>query len=269
MPALDKALSGVNQLMHRDTYDWLYQVVLVNEPEQNVEVGTAGGASTIVMALAGKQTQKLQSVITMDIFATRDSNPSSRSAFGSISDNLKIVRRNFKEAGIEDCVEVFVGSSDDFMASGDFRKKIDLLLIDADGRIDRDLINFFPNIGLETTLIIDDYSFKPRLTYLKSGTRIFDLKHIFTKVFVDMLIDSEMIKINSLAPNGSTIECTLINQNLWSEEKVRLIALEAYRSLIFTIIPKYFFQRMRYEDYVERLVKKAKSMLILISRTLS
>jgi len=118
-----------------------------------LEVGTAHGAGTIALALGAKKAGLDVKIQTIDRFAGKFS---SRSGFGSVEQNKTIVQENFAHGKVSQCISLFVGSTDEFVAAGHQRERIDLLMLDADGRIDRDLLHFHHLLAPQAVVVIDD-----------------------------------------------------------------------------------------------------------------
>ena len=60
----------------------------------------------------------------------------------------------FRRAGVAELIELFVGTSPDFVSSGRCPPRVDLLLLEADGRIDRDLDIFYPRMQPGAPIIV-------------------------------------------------------------------------------------------------------------------
>ena len=96
-----------------------------------VEVGTAHGAATISLALGAATRPTPAKIWTIDKLGGKFS---SRSNYGSPEENRQIVLENCRRAGVEKMIQLFVGSPDEFVAAPQCPKRIDFLLLDADGQ---------------------------------------------------------------------------------------------------------------------------------------
>ena len=148
-----------------------------------VEVGTAHGAATIALALGRRDAGLTVAIRTVDRLEGRFS---SRSRFGSVEQNKAIVLRNFAAAGVADCISLFVGTSDEFAASGECPQQIHLLMLDADGRIDRDLLHFYESLASNAVIVIDDVDRELYLGRTHDGTPFIDLKHRISSLLLTL-----------------------------------------------------------------------------------
>ncbi len=162
-------------------YDRLMDLARRSRPAIIVEIGTAHGAATIALAIGARAAGAAFHIYTVDPF----SGFSSRVMFGGVDDNLRIVTAALSRFGVTDCVTVVVGTVTDLIArlpSG----PIDLLLIDADGRIDRDLAAVYDRLAPDADIVIDDVDGDVYLT--RFANRIYcDQKHRLTRLIVDQL----------------------------------------------------------------------------------
>lgn len=118
-----------------------------------LEIGTAHAAATIAMGLGAKSSGRSFHIHTIDPLGGRFS---SRSAYGDVSTNLEIVNRNLNKAGISDNVSFFNGTSTEFHVLGKTPETLTLVMLDADGRIDRDFLFFYQKMPSGSMLVIDD-----------------------------------------------------------------------------------------------------------------
>ena len=129
-----------------------YQASRCNSDDLIVDCGTAGGASCCA-ALKGSENYK-PLLITFDKFKG-----GSREKFGSKEENIELAKFNiskfdkFRRARIKD-----VTFSRNFNLENYIFKKVNLLILDMDGQIDRDIINFNKFLSTNNTVIIDDYT---------------------------------------------------------------------------------------------------------------
>ena len=232
--SLRSALSGVDSLLSFDVYEAFHDVVATDGPNLALEIGTAHGAATIALALGSLSSGKSLTIFTVDTFASTDYAPSSRAKFGDEKSNLAIVQAHFRRVGIEKLINVFVGSSDDFAEQIRLPEKIDLLLLDADGRIDRDLLLFRECLQDDAMIIIDDIDGQPNIIR-NAGRRIYDLKHVISSKLLNELVAGEFLQVEKVI--GSTAFCRAKNPTNWSSEDLTRIALGTYRELVFTDHP--------------------------------
>lgn len=232
MIELRNILKNVDALLPINVYEKLFEIVASKRPSTIVEVGTAHGGATIAMALGAKSVDLKCKIFTIDTLESLPDIPSSRTKFGDRDTNIEIVRNNFKRCGVSDLIELFVGRSEEFPKK-EMLKKIDLLFLDADGRIDRDLIFFREYLSKDTIIIIDDIDGGPKLSP-SAGKKSIDLKHVAVKILLKQFEINKIIEIKYKVDN--TAFCMALKPDLWQEEKLRSIALNSYRELVFTKI---------------------------------
>src|SRR5262249_28127867 len=136
-------------MLSTDVYSKLFEVAQDCGGGTFVEIGTAHGAATIVMALGAKASGKPFHIYSVDPFSGRYS---SRTQFGSVQKNVKFVRRQFETFGVSEYIDIIVGGCQDLLASHQV-DHISLLLLDADGRIDRDLSYLFSKLARRSKII--------------------------------------------------------------------------------------------------------------------
>jgi predicted O-methyltransferase YrrM len=234
---ISASLKQVDSLLDPRTYRWLYLIVLELSPRKILEIGTAHGAATVVMGIAAKSLGIDFHIQTIDVLASRDNVPSSRSKFGDENVNAQIIRNNFLREGLSGDIDLFIGTSEDYFESRPPMVKYDLILIDADGRIDRDLALLVDFLREGTTIIFDDYDRSVKMIRF-AGLKYLDLKHISTSHLLDAFIDAELLKWINSAENETTIRCEVINYEKWTAEKILSLAVVAYRRNNFIPIPK-------------------------------
>lgn len=237
MSDLLKKLKSVDALLPTEVYSELYKIVVKTKPNIILEVGTAHGGATIAMALGAQSNNKNCKIFTIDTFESLDDIPSSRAKFGSKIANTEIVERNFANAGVSDLIELFVGRSEEFPSEKKL-SKIDVLMLDADGRIDRDLILYKDYLRDDTVIIIDDISGGPKLSH-SLGNFSIDLKHVAVESLLKQLTTNQIIHVDYVVKN--TAICRPIRPDEWTCEMLMHHAIVAYRNLVFTKISKKLF----------------------------
>ena len=80
---------------------------------------------------------------------------SSRSKFGSVQDNFNFVRSQFVKFNVNDHITITIGGCDDLLRSHRIAS-VNILILDADGRIDRDLAALYDRLSPGCKIIIDD-----------------------------------------------------------------------------------------------------------------
>lgn len=217
-----------------------------------IEVGTAHGAATIALALGAKSAGHAFKIITVDPFGGA---LSSRSQYGSVSDNVNIVRRNFAAFDVADHIEIIVGTSADLPS--DEIAGASFLMIDADGRIDRDLALIYDHLAPDATIVLDDID-DATFAYTRNGRRILDQKHriasLLTKAYVDAGVLTKPTRMHSTGfyEKGSAPSIAIEKH-----------AINAYRELVFAEIPPATLRDTVKRNFPQavRLVRAAKKAL--------
>lgn len=234
---ISASLKNADALFDPRTYRWLYQIVVEINPRIILEIGTAHGAATIVMGIAAKSLETNFYILTIDVLKSRDNILSSRSRYGDENINAEIIRNNFLREGLSGHIDLFVGTSQDYFESRPALVKYDLVLIDADGRIDRDLSLLIDFLREGTTIIFDDYDRSVNMIKF-GGLKYLDLKHLSTSHLADAFINTNLLKLVDSSESGATIRCEVTNYEKWTAEKIASLAVVAYGKNIFIPIPR-------------------------------
>jgi hypothetical protein len=227
---LRQLVQSANGLMPQSVYEEIWKVARTAKGPNFVEVGTAHGAATIALALGAKSGGVNVHIHTIDKMAGKFS---SRARFGSTEVNYGIAVRNFENAGVADSIQLFIGSTDEFIATDQCPKSIDLLMLDADGRIDRDLMHFYSRMTPDSLLIIDDID--PNVYFGKSHENIpyIDLKHLITSLLLNIYETEGFIRVDNRIEN--TAFCKRGERD-YDAYQFSQLALVCYRELV-KIVP--------------------------------
>jgi predicted O-methyltransferase YrrM len=190
-----------------------------------VEIGTSQGAATIAMALGAATSGHPFRILTCDPFriGLRPHGP-------SLQAKLDVVRRGFERFGVAASIHVVAGTVGDLVAAHD-PQDIGLLLLDADGRIDRDLELLHDRLAPDCPIIIDDIDER---TYLhRRGRKVqVDQKHRLTHLLVE-----QFVRQGLLVPQAES------GQTGWyakgkaaSAGEIERLALPCYRELVSTAV---------------------------------
>lgn len=211
-----------------EVYQLLFDSVKHLDQDPIVEIGTAHGAATVAMGLGSKHFQTNHQIYTVDMFGGRFS---SRRAFGEPDQNLQIVKENLKRAGIKSAVHVFKGSSEEFAKSAECPTSISMLMLDADGRIDRDFILFYKKLKPGGLIVVDDADRGIYLSLNCDKEIYIDLKHRITSLMLDNLYKAGYI--DDLKMVSNTLFCRATGKDL-ELTSFQELALGAYRELVFS-----------------------------------
>jgi predicted O-methyltransferase YrrM len=160
-------LYGARGLMNHLVYKKMYELVYDLADLDIVEVGAGAGAGSIAIASAIKESGKKSRLIVIE-----KCEGGSRTRYGDYQTNLKIIKDNFKRYGVDDKTELFpkklTFENKDEIISLIKTGKIAALIIDADGRIDRDFFLFWPLLETGGIIVMDDYEDSTKISQLSS-----------------------------------------------------------------------------------------------------
>lgn len=207
-------------MMRPDVYESIHDAALTAPNGLFVEIGTAHGASTVCIGLAAQE--RGMKVQTFDSFRA-----GGRANYGDASENERIARGNIARYGLAETVTVQKCDVSDVPAYID--ELVSLLMLDCDGRIDRDLSALFDRLAPGATIIIDDCAHRSRVRDNGDGTCRIDQKHLLTWMLTD-----------SLCRAGVLVETGQVYQTWFGAKGETNIAdwpideqLAAYRGLVF------------------------------------
>lgn len=227
MDEVDRLLARVKHeafgWMPLPVYRRLYDTAAARNGGAFVEIGTAQGAATIALALGAKAAGKPFRIYTVDDFVT-----GSRPRSGSPQEKLALVRRGYEAFGVADSIENVIGSTADFPTTAGL-PEIALLLIDADGRIDRDLALLHGRLAPDCPVIVDDMD-DAFYIYMRKGRLVIDQKHRLTHLLLAAFAGAGL-----LVPDGASGQTGWYRKGPASlpAAEIERLALPAYRELVF------------------------------------
>jgi len=211
-----------------DVYENIHTAAASAGGSTFVEIGTAHGAATIALALGARTAGREAVIYSVDRLGGAFS---SRSAFGSVDQNRAIVQGNFERAGVSQNIKLFVGTAEEFFLADTCPQSIDLLLLDADGRIDRDLNYFYSRMKPGTPIIIDDADENIHLRKTHDGTNYLDLKHRITNLLIAAYVKEGLLIQESMV--GQTAFCRR-GDRPHDRDQFAQVSLACYRELVFS-----------------------------------
>lgn len=182
-----------NGMLSIDVYREMYHVAQ-EAPQDTIilEIGTAHGAGTISLAHGALNKNK---VVSIDKITG-----GSRDKFGTLEENKSIINNNFKFFGVEKIINFYVGTSTEIAPKLTEKLKLSVLVIDADGAIDRDFELFYNKLLPGSTVIIDDYSDYVRIKKDKKNIRI-DQKFKLTYMLVSFFEKANLLEKKKVIDN--------------------------------------------------------------------
>lgn len=175
-----------NGMLSVDVYQEIYhEAQKALENTTLLEIGTAHGATTISLALGVDSKNNILSIDKI-IGGSRDK-------FGSLEENKKIIENNFKYFGVEKKIDFYVGTPSEIALLFDEKLKLSMLIIDADGAIDRDFELFYNKLLPGSSIIIDDYFDHVRIKKNKKNIRV-DQKFRLTHMLITFMEKASLLK---------------------------------------------------------------------------
>jgi predicted O-methyltransferase YrrM len=179
-----------NGMLSIDVYQEMYRIAKkVKKNTTILEIGTAHGAGTISLALGSYGKNKVLSIDKI-IGGSRDK-------FGTFEENKLIIKNNFKYFGVDKIIDFYIGTSTEIALQLPKEMKFSMLVIDADGAVDRDFELFYNKLLPGSTVIIDDYSNYVRIKKDKKITHI-DQKFRLTYMLVSFMEQANLLKKNKV-----------------------------------------------------------------------
>ena len=136
-PDFKKIIREAKGLMSEEDYRELYHEAIKIGKGTIVEIGPARGAGTIVLGLAARQNSDIEHIITIDSFQ----NSRSIKSFDNIEENIEDLRNNLAAFDCGEKVTIMVAGHEDWELIREC--PITMLVIDADGALDRDFSNYY------------------------------------------------------------------------------------------------------------------------------
>ena len=172
-----------------DVYNEMYLAAQKIEKGATIlEIGTSHGASTISLALGLNKENKIISI---------DKLFSMPNKFGTLEENKAIIENNFKYFDVEKIIDFHLGTSGEVALKLPKEMTLSMLVIDADGAIDRDFELFYNKLLPGSPIIIDDYNNFVRIQYEKKYMRI-DQKFRLTHMLVSFMEQEKLLEVHKV-----------------------------------------------------------------------
>jgi precorrin-6B methylase 2 len=227
MDEIDRLLARVKEscfgMLPLAVYHRIFETAAARGGGTFVEIGTSQGAATIAMALGAKAAGKTFRIYSVDNFIL-----GSRPKGASPEEKMAIIRQGYEAFGVADSIETIAGTSADLPGPAQL-PRVDLLLIDADGRIDRDLALLHERLAPDAPVIVDDIDDAAFLVML-AGRLTFNQKHRATHLLIRHFLDARLLVADT--PSGQT-GWYRKGHVPFSPGEIERLALPAYRELIY------------------------------------
>lgn len=217
-----------NGMLSEAVYASIHGAALAAPAGNFIEVGAAHGGGTVTLALA----LKAKGGPAHKVYSFEKIVGGSREKFGSIDRNKQIIEGNLRKFGVADQVEMLYGDVRDechrIPAEGEFG----LMMLDADGRLDRDFALFFDRLAPGAPVIIDDVHKNARVKRVKGLVRQhlrIDQKHRISKLLVNLFTERGLIE-------GKLHEVTFIGRKIPGSRYAQAAdsVIECYHDLVFS-----------------------------------
>jgi predicted O-methyltransferase YrrM len=144
-----------NGYLHPEVYRNLYIYSFSSSEGYVIDIGSAQGATSISLAMGIRDSNKNFSKV---ICIEKGIGSSSLKSHDNKEDNLKTLQYNINKYGVGDYSQIHFGSVEEIFHTNSNIDTISMMLIDADGALDRDFNLFFNKIQDDAIIAIDDYS---------------------------------------------------------------------------------------------------------------
>jgi hypothetical protein len=156
---------------------------------------------------------------------------SSRTAFGSVKTNIAFVKSQFERFGVGEHITIVPGRIVDLTKGYDL-KDIEMLIVDADGCIDRELSYLFDRLSPDCTIVIDDIDDWLGISRA-NGRQFLDQKHRLSKGLVDAFVTAGILRDETRVQNTGFFRKGGTQVDAF---QILSTALPTYRQLVFANI---------------------------------
>jgi predicted O-methyltransferase YrrM len=220
-----------NGMLPADVYQRIYDLARSAPGGLFVEVGAAHAAATVCLASALRDSGRQEKVYSFEKIVG-----GSRKKFGDFETNKRIIEENISFFGLSSHIVMNYGLVEDLARTIPEGAPLGLMMLDADGRIDRDFSLFFNSLVRKAVIVIDDVAPVVRVRATSRALAVHqvsvDQKHRISQLLVDYFVSHGMIEGEMVAGTwfgrkvGGSFE-----QNLWPG------IVEQYRALVFASAP--------------------------------
>lgn len=204
-----------NGMLRPEVYRTIHATALEMPEGDAVEIGTSRGAATVAIALALKASRRAGRVYTIE-------RAGSGSKPGSNDEKLAAIQQNFRKFDVSERIALIVADASRAASDLPDAVSIGLLMLDCDGRIDRDFANLYDRVVPGGRIVIDDYEDRTHVRMRGGGRVGVDLKHRLTFNLVNHFMESGYIESFSVV--RQTLFCrkpaTMTGKIMLDREKI-------------------------------------------------
>lgn len=173
-----------NGMLRPEVYRAIHATALEMPGGDAVEIGTSRGAATVAIALACKASRQAGRVYTIE----------RPSRLGSNETKIAAIQKNFRKFDVSERIALIMVDASRAVSELPSGVSIGLLMLDCDGRIDRDFATLYDRVVPGGSIIIDDYEDRVHVR-MRGGRRVgVDLKHRLTFNLVNHFMESGYIE---------------------------------------------------------------------------
>jgi predicted O-methyltransferase YrrM len=189
-------------MLRPDVYRAIHATALEMPGGDAVEIGTSRGAATVAIALALKASRRAGRVYTIE----RVGKP------GSNDQKIAAIQQNFRKFGVHEGIALIMADASLAPSELPDDVSIGLLMLDCDGRIDRDFANLYDRVLPGGRIVIDDYEDRTHVRIMRRRRWVgVDLKHRLTFNLV-----------NHFRENGYIEDLSVVRQTLFCRKPVTM-----------------------------------------------
>lgn len=252
-----------NGMLPEQVYRAIYDTAAAAPLGSFVEVGTAHGAATVCLALGRTQSGNAGSGT---IYSIEKIVGGSREAYGTFDDNLSAIRSNLSYFDVHQDVTLLIGDVEDVANQIPPEAPISLLMLDADGRIDRDFALFYNRVLPGAPIIIDDYADLALLSRRSRKTVRVDIKQRLAFNLVNYFVGKGLLRETKIM--GATFFGQKPRSQRASLELDLNDILRIYRQFVF-VDASFVGPRERWRRGIARFVRRFPPLYFGIKKMLS
>ena len=158
-----------------------------------IEIGGATGAGSVAIAWGMKDANKKSQLIVVE-----KCEGGTRSDVGGYDDNLALIQEHFNKFDVNDKITLFpqevTFDNGNDVISLVTTKTIAAFIHDADGRLDRDFLLFWPILKSNGLIIVDDYADEPKYKPISERHPQGGTKSVMTYRLLNQIIEWGLFK---------------------------------------------------------------------------